>query len=53
MGLSGTADAKARREKLFDLLNLPKHMNTNSLIKYMNTADEKLIEKALEVLDEN
>ncbi len=53
MGLSGTADAKARREKLFDLLNLPKHMNTNSLIKYMNTADEKLIEKALEALDEN
>ncbi len=53
MGLSGTADAKIRREKLFDLLNLPKHMNTNSLIKYMNTADEKLIEKALEALDEN
>lgn len=53
MGLSGTADAKERREKLLKLLNLPKHMNTNSLIKYMNTSDSKFIEKALEDLDEN
>lgn len=53
MGLSGTADAKERREKLLKLLSLPKHMNTNSLIKYMNTSDSKFIEKALEDLDEN
>lgn len=53
MGLSGTADARERREKLFKLLGLPKHMNTNSLIKYMNTADSTSVEKALEVLDEN
>ncbi len=53
MGLSGTPDAKERREKLLKLLNLPKHMNTNSLIKYMNTSDTRLIEKALEALDEN
>lgn len=53
MGLSGTADARERREKLFKLLGLPKHMNTNSLIKYMNTADSNSVEKALEALDEN
>lgn len=53
MGLSGTQDAKERREKLLKLLNLPKYMNTNSLIKYMNTSDSKFIEKALEALDEN
>ncbi len=53
MGLSGTADARERRERLFDLLGLPKHMNTNSLIKYMNTADKRLVEKAIEALDEN
>lgn len=53
MGLSGTQDAKERREKLLKLLNLPKYMNTNSLVKYMNTSDRKFIEKALEALDEN
>ncbi len=53
MGLSGTADARERREKLFKLLGLPKHMNTNSLIKYLNTADSNSVEKALEALDEN
>lgn len=53
MGLSGTADARERREKLFELLGLPKHINTNSLIKYMNTADSNSVEKALEALDEN
>lgn len=53
MGLSGTPDSKSRREKLFNMLSLPKHMNTNSLIKYMNTADADLIENCLNKLDEN
>ncbi len=51
LGLSGKPDSKARREKLLKLLGLPKHINTNSLIKYMNTADDKLIEKGLKDLD--
>jgi ribonuclease M5 len=51
LGLSGKPDSKVKREKLLKLLGLPKHVNTNSLIKYMNTADEKLIENSLESLD--
>lgn len=50
LGLAGREDSGERKKSFAELLGLPKHINTKSLIKYMNTADEEEIKSALKAI---
>ena len=47
LGLAGTPSSAERRRELLKLLGLPSNINTKSLIKYMNTADEAFVAEAV------